>query len=95
MIRIVWTKTARRDLEHVHDYIAIDSPKSAAQFVERIIAHVGQLSTYPQSGRIGRVDKTWELVVTGLPYIVPYRLKGDTVQILRVYHTSRLWPETL
>jgi len=24
--------------------------------------------------------------------VVPYRVKGDTVQIIRVQHVARLWP---
>ena len=30
----------------------------------------------------------------GIPYIVPYRLRGKEVQVLSVYHTSRKWPES-
>jgi toxin ParE1/3/4 len=26
------------------------------------------------------------------PYIVPYRIKDDAVEVLRVFHTSRKWP---
>jgi toxin ParE1/3/4 len=39
------------------------------------------------------VRGTLELVVPGLPYIVPYRVKGKEVQILSVFHTARKWPE--
>ena len=45
----------------------------------------------PGSGRAGRVPGTKELVVPHTPYIVPYRVKDDTVQILRIYHASRKW----
>jgi toxin ParE1/3/4 len=30
-----------------------------------------------------------------LPYVVPYRVAGGEVQVLRVYHTSRRWPYRL
>lgn len=29
------------------------------------------------------------------PYIVPYRLIDETIQILRVFHSARRWPESL
>lgn len=33
-----------------------------------------------------------ELVVINTRYIVPYRVRGDAVEILRVFHTSRRLP---
>jgi toxin ParE1/3/4 len=54
-----------------------------------------QLLRLPESGRPGRIAKTRELVVSGAPYILPYRIIGDTVQILRVYHPARRWPDVL
>jgi toxin ParE1/3/4 len=44
-------------------------------------------------GRTERVRGTLELVIQGLPYIVPYRIKGNDVQILSVFHSARKWPE--
>ena len=40
----------------------------------------------------GRVRGNLELVIPGLPYILPYRIKGKEVQILSVFHTARKWP---
>jgi plasmid stabilization system protein ParE len=39
------------------------------------------------------VAGTRELVISGLPYILPYIEKAGTVIILRVIHTSMKWPE--
>jgi plasmid stabilization system protein ParE len=46
-------------------------------------------------GRAGRVTGTRELVVAGTPYIVPYRVRVEAVEILRVFHAARKWPEKL
>ena len=62
---------------------------------EAIRDHVLQLIDYPLSGRSGRVRNTRELVVTGLPYIVAYRVIDESVLILRVLHTARQWPDDL
>ncbi|PIW88418.1 MAG: type II toxin-antitoxin system mRNA interferase toxin, RelE/StbE family, partial [Nitrospirae bacterium CG_4_8_14_3_um_filter_44_28] len=40
----------------------------------------------------GRVEGTRELVISGLPYIIPYRVKNNTIEILRVLHAARKWP---
>jgi plasmid stabilization system protein ParE len=47
----------------------------------------------PESGRLGRVPNTRELVVTGSPYFLPYRIVGETIQVLRVIDGARRWPE--
>jgi toxin ParE1/3/4 len=32
-------------------------------------------------------------VIPSTPFIVPYRLDGDTIQILRIFHGERRWPD--
>jgi toxin ParE1/3/4 len=46
----------------------------------------------PNSGRLGRVPNTRELVVTGSPYFLPYRIAGEAIHILRVLHGAGRWP---
>jgi toxin ParE1/3/4 len=45
-------------------------------------------------GRPGRVARTRELVVTGTPYILPYRVTAGVLEVLRVLHASRKWPKS-
>ena len=54
---------------------------------------VEHLAMSPGLGRPGRVAGTRELVVSGIPYIVPYRVKGEVVQIITVLHGAQKWPE--
>jgi toxin ParE1/3/4 len=46
-------------------------------------------------GRPGRIEGTREMVIPGLPYIIPYRVMDDEIQIASVIHTSHKWPEKL
>ena len=92
-MRVRWLRRALINLEEEHEYIARDNPDAAARFGDRIASSVDRLATHPASGRPGRVPGTRELVVAGTPYIVPYRVRGDTVEILRVFHAARKWPE--
>ena len=43
-------------------------------------------------GRLGRVPGTRELVTPRTPFIVPYKLEGEVIQVLRVFHGARRWP---
>jgi toxin ParE1/3/4 len=92
-VKIVWTEPARQDLRQVFIYIAKDSPKAAAKVLSLIKERTILLQDNPHLGRTGRVDGTRELVITGSPYILPYRLKENQIQILAVFHGARQWPE--
>ena len=46
-------------------------------------------------GGLGQIAGTRELVIPGLPYLVIYRVHADQVEILRVFHTARDWPELM
>ena len=61
---------------------------------QRVALHIVQnietlLPSTPEMGRPGRVPGTRELVIPKTPFIVPYRLVGNTVQILRIFHSAR------
>ena len=92
-MRIRWLRGALKNLDEEAEYIARDDPEAAARTVERIAMSVERLAAHAALGRPGRVPGTRELVVSGTPYLVPYRVRGDTVEILRVFHGARKWPE--
>lgn len=92
-MRIKWLSEAVGDLIGIREYIAQDSPASAEGVAERILSTVDYLRSHPGIGRAGRVPGTREIIIPGLPYIVPYRVRGHNIEILGVLHTSRKWPE--
>jgi toxin ParE1/3/4 len=91
-LRIRWTRPALADLEAIGDFIARDNPAAARRIVVGLVASVDALRDHPNLGRPGRLIGTRELVVSGTPYVVPYRVLGDDVQILAVFHGARRWP---
>lgn len=91
-VRIKWLRTALRHLDDEASFIAQDDALAAQTVVERVLAAVAQLVEQPGLGRPGRVPGTRELVVLKTRYIVPYRVVGETVSVLRVFHTSRRLP---
>jgi toxin ParE1/3/4 len=94
-MKILWSLKAIQDLDSLRAYIAEESPANAQRVVLRILHDVEELlPDHPQMGRAGRVPGTRELVVPRTPYIVPYRVDRQTIQILRVYHGARRWPDS-
>jgi plasmid stabilization system protein ParE len=92
-MRVRWLRRALLNLDEEASYIAADDPLAARLVVARVFAAVAQLADQPGLGRPGRVPNTRELVVAKTRYVVPYRVKRETVEILRVFHTSRRLPK--
>jgi toxin ParE1/3/4 len=95
-MNILWSPEAVNDLMSLRAYIAADNPAAARKVALHIMHNIEQLlPDSPRLGRPGRVPGTRELVIPNTPYIVPYRLQRNTIQILRIYHGSRRWPDSL
>jgi len=92
-MRVKWLRKALNNLDEIAGYIAQENPAAAKQVVARLHEATQRLSQQPQMGRPGRVSGTRELPLPDLPFIVPYRVRQSTVEILRVFHTSRQRPE--
>ncbi len=50
--QITWSPSARWDLIDLKDYIALDSPHIAKQFVSSLFDAVEHLADFPLTGRI-------------------------------------------
>jgi len=90
---IRWLKRALANLDAEAAFVALDNPAAAARLVDTIARTVELLAQHPGLGRTGRVEGTRELVVTNTPYLVPYRVRNNVVEILRVFHGARKWPQ--
>ena len=94
-MKILWSPEAIQDLSALRNHIAEDNPAAARRVALRIVEVVEQqLLDNPHSGRPGRVPGTRELVILRTPYIVPYRVHRHALEILRVYHGARRWPDS-
>lgn len=92
-MKIVYTKLAQSDLSDLVDYLSLTSADSALKVLEKLEDSLTLLSEHPEMGRPGRVPETRELVVPDTSYIIPYKVEGELLVVLRVYHAARKWPE--
>jgi addiction module RelE/StbE family toxin len=92
-MRISWADAAKADLIEVVRYISTDNQAAAWSFYDRVKHCVGLLPDNPRMGRQGRIEETRELIIPDSPYIVVYRIKEKTIQILTGYHGSRRFSE--
>ena len=87
-----YTRRAVADLDEARAYIALNRPQAAEAMALRIREAIEGLREFPERGRPGRVPGTRELVVPRTPFVVPYRISGQDIQVLAVLHGKREWP---
>ena len=92
-MRVRWLRKALTNVDAEASYIATEDPAAARLVVTRVLEAVNRLADQPALGRPGRVPGTRELIVPKTRYIVPYRVPGETVEILCVFHASRRLPK--
>jgi len=91
MAEVRWTPQAADDLDAIAEFISQDSPHYSSLFVLDVLQAVSRLIQFPKSGRIvpDVNDPTIREVILG-SYRIIYRLRQDLVDILTVFHGSRL-----
>ena len=95
-MKIKWLRTALLNLDQELDYIAQTDPAAARRVMQRIQQSISSLADHPAMGHPGRIHSTRELIVPNTRYLIPYRVhtRSNTIEILRVFHTSRKPPKT-
>jgi toxin ParE1/3/4 len=83
-VNLEWSLYARADRETIFDYIAAENTFAAIEIDERIQRQTENLRSFPESGRLGRVKGTRELVINRTPYIAAYQITANLIRILRV-----------
>lgn len=91
MAEIRWTEQAIADLAAITEFIAHDSHEYACLFASDIIDVVDRIADFPKIGRVVPEiqDPAIREVILG-NYRIVYRLRGYGVEVLTVYHSSRL-----
>lgn len=91
--KVVWSKTAYRDLAAIIEYIALDSPASAKNVLYKIKDKALQLDHEPLRGRVvpeleaHGVVQYRELIIDS--WRLMYRVASDTVYVLSVLDWRR------
>ena len=88
---VVWTEQARGELLGHYDYYRAHNPEAARRLRQRVTEGAKRLRDYPRMGRPGRVEGTRELVISGTPFVLVYRVGPARVEIVHVYHGRQDW----
>lgn len=89
MSSFLLTLQAKNDLGEIHDFIAEDNPTAALGFINSIQDKCQTLALSPEIGRT-REELGFELRSFPIKnYIIFYRIKSSTVQVIRILHSAR------
>jgi toxin ParE1/3/4 len=88
-----WTQPAADDLSHISDYTEEHFGATKARDAALALWDTADsLLSFPKLGKPGRKQGTRELAVSGLPFLIIYRLRAGVVEILRILHCAQRWP---
>lgn len=92
-MRIIWLAPARRDLESIMDYIAIDSIPSARKYGAELYARINGLLLFPESGSVFSIHagKIIRKIVIGKTKSIFYRVGKDKIYILSIQDNRQNW----
>ena len=91
MAKLIWTEPALQDLDEVAEYIALDDPLAAGNYVQKVFDRVERLAIHPNSGkRPDELPRTPYREIVIPPCRIFYRGENEAVYILYVMRSERL-----
>jgi plasmid stabilization system protein ParE len=89
-MNVAWSPAALADLETIRDFIAADNRERAVSFVMEITAAGEAIADMPRAfGLVPRLEERGIRKRTFGRYLIFYRIKAESVQILHVVHGAR------
>jgi len=84
---VIWTKPARADLKHIHDFIAEDSKHYAKKVAQEIREKIDILNELPNVGKmVPEVGKPEIQELHIYSYRIMYEIKNEQCYVLAVIH---------
>jgi len=88
-LKIKLSPSALEDLESIGSYLDRQNSNLRVKTIKTIKFEIALLAEFPNKGRTGFIPNTRELILSKLPYCVPYRIRKGEIEVIRIYHTSR------
>lgn len=90
-MKVFWASAAEQDRADIIDDISQDNPLAALRMDELFAEAADRLASHPLLGKAGMISGTRELIPHE-SYRLVYEVQDDTVWILALVHTARMWP---
>jgi toxin ParE1/3/4 len=92
-MRFFWSPLAVDRVSEIAEYIAMDNPAAAENWVNTVFKKVKDLQDFPESGRIvpETENKSIRELIYG-NYRIIYRIEKNTISVLTVRHGKQVLP---
>ena len=94
-MHIRWTPPAAADMQRISDYLKQHHPQYRQPTMRKLYEKIRALKDAPYIGRPGRIEGTRELLFPPMPYVAVYCVRAESIEIWRIFHTSRDRPTQL
>ena len=84
-----FTATSVRQIDQALLYIRNRSPSGAERVAQRLSEVIDLLNDQPRAGRKTNRPSVRRLALSPYPYVLFYRLDGETVTVTRFLHSAR------
>ena len=88
-MRIRWTPAAAADFENISDYLKEHHQRYHDPTMRRLYGAIRDLKQWPGRGRPGREEGTREILFPPAPYVAVYRVREQTIEVMRIYHSAQ------
>ena len=95
MKELIISDYAEADLVDIGKYIAQDNHDAAISFIKRLKQRCNELLPFPGVGRKRDEIQPGFRSVTEGNYVIFYRVKGEAVEIMRIFEGTRIWARCL
>lgn len=90
-MKVFWTASAHQDRIEIWDHVFSHNPQAAIDLDDIFSKIIEQISDHPFMGQSGKISGTRE-IVPHENYRIVYQVSNETIWILALVHTSRIWP---
>ena len=94
-LKLRFTAAAHRDLHDILEYLGPRNPLAANSVIIAIEHSANLLTEYPMSARKTDMKDVRVKALTKYPFLIFYHTGNSELTILRVWHSSREWPDEL
>ena len=92
-MKIVWSPLAVERASEIAEYIALDNPTAAQNWIYEVFEKVNFLSSSPRMGRVvPEVERNEIRELLFVNYRILYRIENDSISILTIRHCKQILP---
>ncbi len=92
-MKVIWSPLAIDRASEIAEYISLDNPTAAKQWIDNIFENVLILQTNPKMGRkVPEINRNEIREIIFGNYRIIYRIETFNISILTIRHTKQILP---